>query len=260
VEETLRRQPENRLWKQLKVCALTYHCLAAKNAFLGRWEMPLPASASCNADCVGCISLQPAGACEASHERVLYRLTPEEVIEASVPHLREAEDAIVSFGVVPVRGGRVVLAEAVRQLVVPEVPSSPTSMKIHRILPQDLADAPPLAVARERLRASLEGRFVLAWYADVEIAFLKRIFGGRASAWKRRTVDVRDLTIELEGAHPDVRWSLTSVAQRYGVPVADPHEALDDALVTAQLFLILASRLERVGRGTTRALLRVTRV
>ena len=169
-------------------------------------------------------------------------------------------DAIVSFGVVPVRGGRVVLAEAVRQLVVPEVPSSPTSMKIHRILPQDLADAPPLAVARERLRASLEGRFVLAWYADVEIAFLKRIFGGRASAWKRRTVDVRDLTIELEGAHPDVRWSLTSVAQRYGVPVADPHEALDDALVTAQLFLILASRLERVGRGTTRALLRVTRV
>jgi len=169
-------------------------------------------------------------------------------------------DAIVSFGVVPVRGGRVVLAEAVRQLVVPEVPSSPTSMKIHRILPQDLADAPPFAVARERLRASLEGRFVLAWYADVEIAFLKRIFGGRASAWKRRTVDVRDLTIELEGAHPDVRWSLTSVAQRYGVPVADPHEALDDALVTAQLFLILASRLERVGRGTTRALLRVTRV
>lgn len=98
VQETLRQHPENRLWKQLKVCALTYHCLAAKNAFLGRWEMPLPASASCNADCVGCISLQPAGACQASHERVLYRLTAEEVIEAALPHLREAEDAIVSFG------------------------------------------------------------------------------------------------------------------------------------------------------------------
>ena len=168
-------------------------------------------------------------------------------------------DAIVSFGVVPIRGGRVVLAEAVHQLVVPEIPSSPTSMKIHRILPQDLADAPPLAVARERLRAALEGRFLLAWYADVEIAFLTRIFGGRASAWKRRTVDARDLTIELEGAHPDVRYSLTSVAQRYGVPVADPHEALDDALVTAQLFLILASRLERGGRGATRTLLHLTR-
>ncbi len=98
VEATLRRHPGNRLWKQLKVCALTYHCLPAKNAFIGRWEMPLPTSASCNADCVGCISLQPAGACEASHERVLYRLTAEEVIEAALSHLREAEDAIVSFG------------------------------------------------------------------------------------------------------------------------------------------------------------------
>ena len=169
-------------------------------------------------------------------------------------------DAVVSFGVVPVRGGRVVLAEAVHQLVVPEVPSSPTSMKIHRILPQDLADAEPLEVARERLRAALDRRFLLAWYADVEIAFLMRIFGGRASAWKRRTVDARDLAIEVEGAHPDVRFRLSSVAQRYGVPVTNPHEALDDALVTAQLFLVLASRLERGGRGATRTLLHLTHV
>jgi DNA polymerase-3 subunit epsilon len=168
-------------------------------------------------------------------------------------------DAVVSFGVVPVRRSRVVLAEAVHELVVPEIPSSPTSMKIHRILPQDLAEALPLEVARERLRTALEGRFLLAWYADVEIAFLRRIFGGRESPWRRRTVDARRLAIELEGAHPDVRYSLSSVAERYGVPVANPHQALDDALVTAQLFLVLASRLEAGGRGATRTLLHLTR-
>jgi DNA polymerase-3 subunit epsilon len=168
-------------------------------------------------------------------------------------------DAVVSFGVVPVRGGRIVLAEAVRELVVPEVPPSPTSMKIHRILPQDLADALPLDDARERLREALEGRFLLAWYADVEIAFLRRIFGGRAWSWRRRTVDVRDLVIELEQVRRNARFTLAAVAQRYGVPVTDPHEALDDALVAAQLFLILASRLEHSDRRTTRALLRLTR-
>ena len=167
-------------------------------------------------------------------------------------------DAVVSFGVVPIRGGRVVLAEAVHQLVVPEIPSSPTSMKIHRILPQDLADAEPLEIARARLRAALDGRFLLAWYAEVEIAFLVRMFGGRAGPWRRRTVDARKLAIAVEGAHPDVRYSLTSVAERYGVPVANPHEALDDALVTAQLFLVLASRLERGGRGAARTLLHLT--
>lgn len=168
------------------------------------------------------------------------------------------KDAVVSFGVVPVRAGRVVVAEAVHQLVVPEVPSSATSMKIHRILPQDLLDAPPLEVARERLRAAIEGRFLLAWYADVEIAFLRRIFGGGDGTWRRRTVDARKLAIEVEGAHPDVRYSLASVAERYGVPVANAHEALDDALVTAQLFLVLATKLERDGRGKTRGLLALT--
>jgi len=167
-------------------------------------------------------------------------------------------DAVVSFGVVPVRAGRVVVAEAIHQLVVPEVPSSATSMKIHRILPQDLVDAPPLQVARSRLSDALEGRFLLAWYADVEIAFLQRIFGGREGIWRRRTVDARKLAVEIEGASPDVRYSLTSVAERYGVPVADPHEALDDALVTAQLFLVLASRLELAGRGSIRSLLGLT--
>jgi DNA polymerase-3 subunit epsilon len=165
----------------------------------------------------------------------------------------------VSFGVVPVRRGRVMVGEAVHQLVVPEIPSSPSSMKIHRILPQDLADAAPADVARDRLRVCLEDRFLLAWFAQVEIAFLTRMFGGRARPWARRTVDVRELAIELEGADPRVRYSLTTAAERYGVPVANPHEALDDAMVTAQLFLVLATRLEAQGKGTTRSLLRLTR-
>jgi DNA polymerase-3 subunit epsilon len=170
-----------------------------------------------------------------------------------------ANDAVVSFGVVPVIGGRVIVGEGIHQLVAPAVPSSPVSMKIHRILPRDLAEAPALEGARERLRAELAGRYLLAWYAGVELAFLRRMFGGRRRAWIRRTVDVRDLAIAVEGADPDVRFGLSTTAERYGVPVANPHEAFDDALVTAQLFLVLAARLEAAGGGSARDLLRLTR-
>lgn len=173
--------------------------------------------------------------------------------------LDRARDAVVSFGVVPVRRGRVVLGEAVHQLVVPEIPSSPESMKVHRILPRDLEVAPSLDVARELLRRTLERRFLLTWYAEVEIAFLERIFGGGRRSWVRRAVDTRRLAIELEAKDPDVRESLSGAAGRYGVPVASPHEALDDALVTAQLFLVLASKLEERGLRTVRKLLRLTR-
>ncbi len=174
--------------------------------------------------------------------------------------LDRERDAVVSFGVVPVREGRVIVGEAVHQLVLPEVPSSAESMRIHGILPKDLAHAQPFPVAGQTLRLALAGRFLLAWFASVEIGFLGRLYGGRRRTWVRRTIDVRQMAIELEHLDRDVRQSLSSAAEHYGVPVANPHEALDDAMVTAQLFLVLADRLEERGLGTARSLLRLTRV
>lgn len=167
-------------------------------------------------------------------------------------------DAIVSFGVVPVRAGRVVSGECVHRLVVPDVPSSPESMTIHGILPKDLEGALPPREANEALAGALDRRFVLAWYASVEIDFLGRSLGHRRS-WVRRTIDVRQMVIELEGLDQDVRQSLSSAAEHYGVPVANPHDALDDAMVTAQLFLIVAARLEARGTSTVGSLANLTR-
>lgn len=98
VAQELKRRPHNRLLRQLSRCALEYHCFAAKNVFFRRWECPLPTSPGCNAECIGCISLQPSECCPASQERIDFVPTVEEVVDVALPHLEEAEDAIVSFG------------------------------------------------------------------------------------------------------------------------------------------------------------------
>jgi pyruvate-formate lyase-activating enzyme len=98
VHTFLSEAPKNRLFQQLSRCALEYHCFAAKNVFSRRWECPLPTSPSCNAACIGCISLQPSECCPASMERIRFVPTVDEVLEVALPHLEEAEDAIVSFG------------------------------------------------------------------------------------------------------------------------------------------------------------------
>ena len=98
VHTFLSEAPKNRLLQQLSRCALEYHCFAAKNVFSRRWECPLPTSPSCNAACIGCISLQPSECCPASMERIRFVPTVDEVLEVALPHLEEAEDAIVSFG------------------------------------------------------------------------------------------------------------------------------------------------------------------
>lgn len=94
----LKEHRDNRLIQHLGKCCLTYGCPAARNYFLGRWEAPLPTSPTCNAACVGCISLQPSGCCPATQDRIKFVPTPAEIMEIAVPHLQRAKRAIVSFG------------------------------------------------------------------------------------------------------------------------------------------------------------------
>jgi molybdenum cofactor biosynthesis enzyme MoaA len=100
VDELLGRYPDNRLLLQLSRCALDYHCFAAKNLFLKRWEAPLPTSPTCNSNCLGCLSYQAAEneCCPSSQERIDFVPSVEELVQVAVPHLKHAENAIVSFG------------------------------------------------------------------------------------------------------------------------------------------------------------------
>ena len=98
VRSLLQEHPDNRLFEQLARCALDYHCFAAKNLFFRRWEAPLPTSPTCNSRCIGCISLQESDCCPASQERLTFVPSVAELCEVAVPHLKQAENAIVSFG------------------------------------------------------------------------------------------------------------------------------------------------------------------
>jgi wyosine [tRNA(Phe)-imidazoG37] synthetase (radical SAM superfamily) len=96
----LKHYPDNRLVDHLmNNCALTYHCPAARNFALGRWECPVPVSSGCNANCVGCISLQPdEEPIVSTQDRLTFKPTTEEIVEFTVPHLESAPYPIISFG------------------------------------------------------------------------------------------------------------------------------------------------------------------
>jgi len=96
--QKLTKNPRNRLIQHLGKCCLTYGCPAARNYFLGRWEAPLPTSPTCNARCVGCISLQPSGCCPATQDRINFVPKVSEISGIAVPHLEQAQQAVVSFG------------------------------------------------------------------------------------------------------------------------------------------------------------------
>lgn len=100
VEVLLKAYPQNRLVKHLADnCCLTYHCPAARNYFIGRWECPVPSSPACNANCIGCISFQPEEeSIPSTQDRLTFKPTAEEIVEFTVPHLETAPFPLVSFG------------------------------------------------------------------------------------------------------------------------------------------------------------------
>ncbi len=100
VNNLLSAYTHNRLVQHLaNNCCLTYHCPAARNFFIGRWECPVPSSPACNANCIGCISFQPNEEnITSTQDRLTFKPTAEEIVEYTVPHLETAPFPIVSFG------------------------------------------------------------------------------------------------------------------------------------------------------------------
>jgi pyruvate-formate lyase-activating enzyme len=94
--------PRSRVVAQLTVCALQHSCLTAQNTFLRWFEGALPTSAACNADCLGCISLQTDSGAPAPQPRIRRAPTTQDLIEVGSYHLEGArergEPGMVSFG------------------------------------------------------------------------------------------------------------------------------------------------------------------
>ncbi len=93
-----KKLPTNNLRKHLEKCALEYGCPAGKNFFLGRYEAPLPASTSCNAACLGCLSLQQTDDIPTCQNRINFIPKPEEIAEIALEHIEKVDQSIVSFG------------------------------------------------------------------------------------------------------------------------------------------------------------------
>jgi DNA polymerase III subunit epsilon len=199
--------------------------------------------------------------------RLPWRKATYTVLDLETTGLDSARDAIVAAGGLRVIAGRAAAATAFRLLVRPDREVPADAIRIHGLLPGELAAAPPLA---EQLAALLDrtvGDVLVVHVAEVDQAFLdaamRRVWGcplnatvldtaRMAAALNRRLHLARPL-----GRRPGTSLRLADLARAHGLPVHPEHDPLHDALTTAQLFLALATRLERHGRGTLGALRRV---
>jgi DNA polymerase-3 subunit epsilon len=164
-------------------------------------------------------------------------------------------DPIISVGMVPLRGGIIRLGEAFSTLIRPDPgrPIRPESVRAHQLLAGDLRKSPPLgAVLREVDRRLADG-VLLVHNRGIDIPFLKGGHARTGLAWRKpQVVDTVDLIMKTAARRRFLRpasgdempsLNLSEARRAQGLPDYEAHDALTDAVSTAELFLVLRQAL-----------------
>lgn len=184
------------------------------------------------------------------------------VVDLETTGLDLRHDTIASYGIAPIRGERMLVADQAYGLVRPESPLSRQSITVHALRPADLVQAPPLSHAVAALEAALTGRVLIAHAAWVERAFLTRAFTQHGKAFNNRVIDTAAMAraAGLDAARGRGEPDLEKLATELRLPVVSPHHALGDAITTGYVFFALAARLRRRGYRTAHDFIDLTDV
>jgi DNA polymerase-3 subunit epsilon len=184
------------------------------------------------------------------------------VVDIETTGLDPGADEIISFAALQIERGRLRLDDALYELVRPRRIPDRDTILIHGLRKAELVDAPPLAESLDGLLEALTGRVMVAHVASIEQAFLGAAFAENGISLINPVVDTAALAAELfrlRERGSTAPLGLTPLAQTLGLPVHRPHEADGDALTTAQVFLALATHLDRFSPQTVGSLERLRR-
>jgi DNA polymerase-3 subunit epsilon len=162
-------------------------------------------------------------------------------------------DAILAVGMVPVRDGHVRIGEGYRTLVRPEGRVDPRSIEAHHLVAGEVRDAPALADVVREIDRRLERHVLLVHHRKLDVPFLRRAFRDAGARWRDPpVVDTVERLLrlarraarrspELPADPPSV--NLSAARERLGLPGYRAHDALTDAVATAELFLVVRDAL-----------------
>lgn len=160
--------------------------------------------------------------------------------------LDSKKDSIVSIGYALIRNGRIVLSECGHLLVNPERTLDADNVIIHQITDDRTKQGISLEQAINSLLKILSGRILIAHHSKLEKDFLlaacKKLYGARIPLLIIDTLNLERK--KLQRQHQPIKPNslrLFNLRNEYGLPRYNAHNALEDAIATAELFLAIAN-------------------
>lgn len=154
---------------------------------------------------------------------------------------------VIEIGAIRYEGSRPVGEFA--QLINPERPIEPRAVRIHGIQDEDVAEAPRFADIRPALDQFLAGALLVAHNAGFDADFLGleyRLALPQAEIGRLLLDNPWACTLQLARRHFHFGYNnLAHVARQLGVPLGRAHRALNDVVMTADVFFRMVRELSQ---------------
>lgn len=181
------------------------------------------------------------------------------VLDCETTGLNPRHDEVIAVAAIVIRGHRILTSEAYRAIIRSDIDPPPESIKVHRLRAQDVAEGRPMHEVLPELLRFIGGRPIVGYYVDFDVRMLDRyVLRYIEAKLPNRRIEVSEIYYALKygGAPPgtvlDLRFG--SILSDLGIPSLGQHDAFNDALMTAMMYVQLRDMHERGARiGRERA-------
>ena len=167
--------------------------------------------------------------------------------ETTSLNVKEAE--ILSIGAVKIRGNKVLTSDSFYVVVKPEGIMQASNVKVHGLRPKDVSGGIPVQDAVRQLLDYIGGRPLVGYYVEYDVAlvnkFLKPMVGIKLP---NRAIEVSGIYYDQElKNNPDgyVDLRMASIIEKLKFPDLPRHDALNDSINVALMYLALMARGKR---------------
>nr|WP_294523653.1 3'-5' exonuclease [uncultured Rhodopila sp.] len=160
------------------------------------------------------------------------------------------QDDIISIAAVKIRGNRILASERFEAVARPEAEMKVDSIKVHRLREMDVGTGERIEAIIPRFLHFVEGRPLVGYYVDFDVRMVDKYLRGLVGIeLPNPLIEVSKLYYERKyGDAPPgttVDLSFAAMLRDLDLPALDQHDAFNDALMTAMMYLRLKDMKQR---------------
>lgn len=165
------------------------------------------------------------------------------VFDTETTGLNTKKDEIISIGALIVKGNKILTKEALEIFVKPSSKISQESIKIHKIRECDLNNGLSEKEAMEKFLYFIANRPLVGYYLEFDVAMVNKI------TKKELGIKLPNEQIEVSGLYFDYKNTINhqgnidlrfdKILEDFKLPKMGKHDALNDAIMTAMIYLKL---------------------